>query len=267
MHCEIEVLDKMPLKQVQGEYLALSYCAGSPDSTAIFSIREGKERIHFNAFANLGHAVHRVYQYWSTEHPNRDLLLWADQICINQADHAERASQVAMMHEIYRNSRMTLVCLSTPSSEPHGLTGWLKGSFFDSPLTSGIDMDIQLAGLLCQQHFSAWEPHHEGDVQEYWAKNHEWISSMQALFACPWRARSWVYQEFVMASQVRFVWAEETKSLEELAPQIRFVCREIPLAVQAWSDAAAAGRLSSLLKDIKQRVVQYEVREVLQIAL
>ncbi|PMD13093.1 hypothetical protein NA56DRAFT_544507, partial [Hyaloscypha hepaticicola] len=36
--------------------------------------------------------------------PFRPLLVWIDQVCINQEDRAEQAKQVAMMGEIYKNS-------------------------------------------------------------------------------------------------------------------------------------------------------------------
>jgi hypothetical protein len=43
--------------------------------------------------------------------PDRPRRLWADQICINQADVAERSQQVRLMNEIYRGAARVLVWL------------------------------------------------------------------------------------------------------------------------------------------------------------
>lgn len=42
-------------------------------------------------------------------------LLWADAVCINQADDAERGSQVGMMGRIYGQAARTLVWLGDGS--------------------------------------------------------------------------------------------------------------------------------------------------------
>ncbi|KAF1971947.1 hypothetical protein BU23DRAFT_395177, partial [Bimuria novae-zelandiae CBS 107.79] len=44
-------------------------------------------------------------------HPDRTRVLWADAICINQADIAEKAQQVALMAEIYGRTKMVQVWL------------------------------------------------------------------------------------------------------------------------------------------------------------
>jgi hypothetical protein len=46
---------------------------------------------------------------------DRDRVLWADTICINQADIAERGSQVTMMRDIYKSAWRTLVWLGLSS--------------------------------------------------------------------------------------------------------------------------------------------------------
>lgn len=43
--------------------------------------------------------------------PSRQRRLWADQICINQADIAERSQQVRLMNAVYKNASRTLVWL------------------------------------------------------------------------------------------------------------------------------------------------------------
>lgn len=43
--------------------------------------------------------------------PDSPRRLWADQICINQSDIAERGQQVALMNTIYKNARHILIWL------------------------------------------------------------------------------------------------------------------------------------------------------------
>lgn len=54
---------------------------------------------------NLWTALHRCR--WRS----KSRLLWVDSLCINQNDLAERGSQVALMRQIYRNAKRTVVHL------------------------------------------------------------------------------------------------------------------------------------------------------------
>ncbi|KAF5131153.1 Heterokaryon incompatibility protein 6, OR allele [Metarhizium anisopliae] len=48
-------------------------------------------------------------------------MIWADTICINQEDVAEKSAQVAMMDRIYSNAMYTLACLGP--SDDHSSRG------------------------------------------------------------------------------------------------------------------------------------------------
>jgi len=80
---------------------AISYPWGSHEKSGHIDC-DGK-RIELTA--NLKDALFRVRL------PTRSRLLWADQICINQDDPAERGSQVALMGKIFASSRSTLIWL------------------------------------------------------------------------------------------------------------------------------------------------------------
>jgi hypothetical protein len=88
----------------------LSYCAGNPTETAIILV----DGLPFKAFANLEHAIGHALKCWTARNPGKELLLWADQVCINQRDQNERSSQVRIMRDIYHRSNETFVCLSNP---------------------------------------------------------------------------------------------------------------------------------------------------------
>jgi hypothetical protein len=108
--CEIE---KTSLARIGNNYVTISYCAGDPNKTALIIV----DGIPFNAFANLEHAIDRLSTHWTSSHPGEPLLLWADQISINQSDKDERSAQVQIMRDIYRRSAETYVCMSVPNVE------------------------------------------------------------------------------------------------------------------------------------------------------
>jgi hypothetical protein len=106
-----ELVDKVMLSRVNASYCALSYYAGKPTETAVVLV----DGLPFNAFANLEHAIGCALECWTSQNPGKELLLWVDQICINQCDPVERGRQIGMMQDIYRRSNETFVCLSTAS--------------------------------------------------------------------------------------------------------------------------------------------------------
>jgi hypothetical protein len=100
------------LKDARDTYTAISYCADDPkDTTEIIA-----NGISFNAFANLAQAIDKTCRYREIAHNETSYLLWADQICINQKDLAERSHQVGMMYRVYANARVVAANLSTRDS-------------------------------------------------------------------------------------------------------------------------------------------------------
>lgn len=51
---------------------------------------------------------------------------WNDTVCINQADIQERSNQVAMMSDMYKNARKTLVWLGEDESCDTSLGDYLQ---------------------------------------------------------------------------------------------------------------------------------------------
>jgi hypothetical protein len=105
-----ELVDKVALSRIDGSYCTLSYCAGNLTETAIILV----DGLPFKAFANLEHAIGHALECWTARNSGKELLLWADQVCINQRDQNERSSQVRIMRDIYHRSNETFVCLSNP---------------------------------------------------------------------------------------------------------------------------------------------------------
>jgi hypothetical protein len=83
-------------------YEALSYVWGSPEPSDEIFI----DGCLFRVTSNLGKALRRLRQ---TQEPR---TLWIDAICINQADTTERASQVQLMGDIYKQASRVVAYLA-----------------------------------------------------------------------------------------------------------------------------------------------------------
>lgn len=90
LRCE---LDYMSLRRPR-PYTALSYAWGDKYDTTEIELNRGVFRIP----SSLHGALRAVRE------PDRDVLVWADAVCINQKDTEERSEQVQKMYLIYRQA-------------------------------------------------------------------------------------------------------------------------------------------------------------------
>ncbi|KAG5793099.1 hypothetical protein H9Q69_007837 [Fusarium xylarioides] len=115
-----------------------------------------------------------------------DELFWIDALCIDQQNPQERASQVALMGEIYSHAQYVLAFLS-PQSEPFNL---------------GLDY-IEVTARDTSIHFDpSISPHLM--VQGLNASDKPLQDSIIGFFAAPWWTRVWTVQEFLLAQKVVF---------------------------------------------------------------
>jgi hypothetical protein len=82
-------------------YEALSYCWGDPSDVTPISINGQPSEVTKGLASALGRL--RL--------PNRGRTLWADALCINQKDTAERSQQVGLMRRIYELATRVVVWL------------------------------------------------------------------------------------------------------------------------------------------------------------
>jgi hypothetical protein len=85
----------------ESQYEAISYCWGDPAPTAVIYLDGKILRLPVSSEK----ALRRVAC------PDRTRTVYLDAVCINQADLAERSSQVLFMADIYRHAQTTLVYL------------------------------------------------------------------------------------------------------------------------------------------------------------
>lgn len=90
----------------------------------------------------------------------RPRVLWADAVCINQADDEERGCQVQMMGKTYGKAGRTLVWLGDESEDSGRAINVLEVSLFQSMIKRmasslarmKIEHDWSVSGTFCDVH-------------------------------------------------------------------------------------------------------------------
>jgi Heterokaryon incompatibility protein (HET) len=106
------------------EYVALSYCWGDASSTKEIMI----DGIPLQVGSNLESALRHLLQHYT--------CLWADAICINQQDMAERSQQLLWMGSIYRRAERVAAWIGEEASDSN-LAVDLIQNFHSHPMEVG----------------------------------------------------------------------------------------------------------------------------------
>ncbi|WAO93258.1 HET-domain-containing protein [Fusarium falciforme] len=190
VECELIIhsLDNAP------EYEALSYVWGSPVPQARIRLATG--------YAEVGPSLYAALR--GLRYPDSPRMIWADSLCINQADVSERNSQVQIMSDIYSRASRTLIWLSDATPELEGAI-----STFQS-MHSRSTEESHNSGTRTS---SESEKTSEGPAQA--SAPPSLISriygpAVASLFSLPWFTRKWVIQEAVKSQNPVFVIGKQT---------------------------------------------------------
>ncbi|KAI0445237.1 heterokaryon incompatibility protein-domain-containing protein [Xylaria telfairii] len=113
-------LDEIDVDDAAGEYDTLSYCwgTGAPNKTVLVWLLNDKTKNRecrtLRISASLESALLHLARDTKVE---ASRPIFADQICINQADDIEKIQQVRLMGEVYSRSARTVVWLGEDTSE------------------------------------------------------------------------------------------------------------------------------------------------------
>ena len=178
---------------------AISYVWGQGIFTDTFVTPRGSIPIT----ASLASILRRL-----RDNEREEQLYWADGLCINQSDLAEKEVQVALMGFIYSSARNVFCDIGEETEETtllidamqrywkrnirHGFTvGQGSSLVLSGPSTAKI-MDIQ------------YPTEEEADSIED-VKGDEWPRRLVDFFSAPWFHRLWIVQEFVLGQRVLMV--------------------------------------------------------------
>ena len=157
-------------------YTALSYVWGSPALVRPMTCN-GKP---FATTENLGLALRRIRRL------DVAVLLWVDQICINQHDLQEKNQQVAMMGTIYQRAWTTLA--------------WL-GEDVDNSISA---IDTILATKDALRSYPGGRPLDVEDFERFSLPapdSPKWLE-LKKLMSRPWFYRVWIIQEVVLSHRI-----------------------------------------------------------------
>jgi hypothetical protein len=214
-----EMMENVDIRRIHGRYLAISYYAGNPHET-ISILVDGHA---FNAFATLAHGITNIYRFWTKERPGQDLLLWADQICINQSNLQERSYQVGLMRNIYQWAEMTLVSLCDARGVGPSLEWFIK-----------LDTELRCADQSPYKHVAtdgSTSPALDSKCLLELLRHRvdqgldltRWRDAYD-IMAHPWWTRAWVFQEFIVSSKSYFCNATGSLSWLSILPILSTLC-------------------------------------------
>lgn len=197
-------------------FCALSYVWGDANRTlkilvASDDATEPDKEEEVAVTTNLEAALRHAPLHWANYRGSRDdnvdgssFRLWADALCINQADNQERGDQVRMMASIYKAADLVISWLG-----PHdfglafaGISAILS-EFIIQPRNDG-KFYFKLRRHESQELTSlSWMGPHPNLLEEYTI--HElsstWVS-MRFLLDNPYWRRIWIFQELVLAKEL-----------------------------------------------------------------
>lgn len=199
-------------------YEAVSYTWGddsTPCSIMLDGCRMSLTRSLFNALVRL-----RLR--------DRPRILWADGVCINQADNKEKSVQVGLMPRIFAQASKVFVYLGV---QEHG-----------SDCIPSLVNILQRAGIKkFTNHSLLYKAFQSNDIPP--RNDKIWVALLMFLRR-PWFLRIWVIQEIVLAREVRFLcgsWNLNWQKLVDLANHAEVMLHH-----------ALPGRSSDLLDDAAQ---------------
>ncbi|KAH7409173.1 heterokaryon incompatibility protein-domain-containing protein [Cadophora sp. MPI-SDFR-AT-0126] len=181
-------------------YEALSYVWG--DNSELNPLRVNNA--WFQITRNLFEALHQLRS------SDRDRSLWIDQLCIDQTDLDERAAQVEMMGDIYKQANQVLCWLGPDGDEEADLASDLIQEMLRADLDIHAEGVIRLSGGY-------------GNIDDTILKeinlpvlaSRKW-TALNHLIQHPYFERVWIMQEVKLASSKILLWGDSELSWDDL---------------------------------------------------
>lgn len=221
IQCRLQVTD---LYHARGTYEPISYCWKSyaRKGWLVCTYREKKEgrsvRVRvdgadFYITQSLQAALRQMRQKTGVR------VLWADAICINQADDDEKSAQVAMMGKIYQGGKQTLAWLGSSDC----WTGMAFEYFKTAPRQmSGVSSSTELYEESTDE--SQYRPRDRSAKLQVRHLQHVWgilgnslsYLRFRSILDRPYFERAWIVQEIVLSAKVVLICGKHEITADEL---------------------------------------------------
>ncbi|KAI0174729.1 heterokaryon incompatibility protein-domain-containing protein [Pestalotiopsis sp. NC0098] len=163
------------------QFVALSYTWGNPSTTHKIVI--GRQIIEITE--TLANALQQM------QHPKRTLKVWADALCINQADDIEKGQQVQMMDKIY--TKACLVYASLGAGDDDSSKAIRKIRFFNRVYDRMREKEKLNKGAVIERvlNTSLERMRHRYSIEP-----------ITSFLNRPWFSRIWVFQEVALSKRL-----------------------------------------------------------------
>lgn len=227
------------------KYTAISYAWGDPDDTRCI-ILDGQS---FPVTESLWQALQRLRSRTTS------VVVWADAVCIDQRNTAERNSQVQLMTSIYANAHDMAIWLG-PESEESSLAVTLLHE-----IVSAQNSFVEIRNIIKSP---VWRPYFRALValfnRDYWKRlwvvqeviNSRAITVHCGASAIPWRTytmASYIFSELKADLIHAFMRLSYSEGLGGNLPWETFLCRRGPAGLRNmdFSHLGPGGLLQALL--------------------
>lgn len=205
IECRLKITE---LEQAEYTYEPISYCwrAFTRENWWGCTYKEKKKQKSFRMLVDgadlyINESLHGALRQMRLSDEVR--VLWADAICINQADDVEKAAQVAMMARIYQSGVRTLAWLGKADRRTRKAFVYLKDE---------THRDSDLFSLSSQHEHAEPELVPSGNPSHDSPDPHGWLRSLRAslrrkrlhaslesIINRPYFRRAWIVQEIAMS--------------------------------------------------------------------
>ncbi|KAJ1325984.1 HET domain-containing protein [Microdochium nivale] len=192
VRCSIEVvsLDDNP------KFVALSYAWGNLNETAPITIN-GVE-VHVTRNLRRALALHSSRQH---EYP-----IWADAVCINQANLGEKSSQIKLMSRVYEQAASVFCWLGLATPHIREYLAWRTWLDRRGPKRSQNREQLSLWWHWTYFQLKSWRPL-RGTREEYLYSVASVLKGQADFIGLPYFERMWTLQESTLPSSERVVFA------------------------------------------------------------
>lgn len=190
-------------------FTALSYVWGDPKMRQ--DILVNKEVV--SVTRSLENALRWALYHWQKKYPERaahEFRLWADAVCINQADVEEKNHQVPLMDKIYSTAELTLGAIAI--DDPDVCEGMKAYSQIYDVLTEG---QLRLSELKDLTWLRKIPSLCSDNICDTFPRNSAW-RGLKALLSQPYWGRVWIVQEICLSKQLQLICAGESLDFEKI---------------------------------------------------
>jgi hypothetical protein len=183
------------------EYEALSYVWGDPSEGPNIKISGVAVRVT----PNLHTALRRL------RYPTKKRTVWIDQLCINQTDNLEKASQVSMMRDIYKRCTHCIIWLGELPEKYSGIPVSAAEAVFDfiravAAVETQPIVDLPIL----------FEDSSDGEAARL-------AFRAFGIYSNPWWSRIWTVQEAIIPNAATLIWGHLSISREDVLNAARYL--------------------------------------------